>query len=118
MARFNPSELKRKLREAQRRAEQEMKREVDRVNRANNKAVDDYNRKAEVHNKKVIAGHNARLSQHNRRADSHNKKVVADLNRQLQSGTGSVRYTEPEQRLANECTMRSQRSIPESTTPS
>jgi hypothetical protein len=101
MARFNPSEFKRKLREAQRRAEQEIKREIDRVNRANKKAVDDYNRKADAHNRKVTADYNARVKQHNRRADAHNKKVVADLNRQLRSGTGNVRYTETERRLAD-----------------
>jgi hypothetical protein len=101
MARFNPSELKRKLREAQRKAEQEIKREIDRVNRANKKAVDDYNRKVEAHNRKVVADYNARARQHNRRADAHNKKVIADLNRQLRSGTGSIRYTDPERRLAD-----------------
>lgn len=101
MPRFNSNELKRKLREAQRRAEQEMKREINRVNRANKKAVNDYNRKAEAHNKKVVADYNARVRQHNRRADAHNKKVIADLNRQLRSGTGNVRYTEPERRLAD-----------------
>jgi hypothetical protein len=101
MARFNPNEINRKVREAQRRAEQELKREVDRVNRANKKAVDDYNRKAEAHNKKVVAEYNARVRQHNRRADAQNKKVIADLNRQLRSGAGNVRYTEPERRLAD-----------------
>lgn len=101
MARFNPSELKRKLREAQRRAEREIKREVDRVNRANKKAVDDYNRKVKANNRKVITDYNARVRQHNRRADAHNKKVIADLNRQLRSGTGNVQYTEPERRLAD-----------------
>jgi hypothetical protein len=101
MARFNPSEIQRKLREAQRRAEQQLKREVDRVNRANKKAVDDYNRKVEAHNKKVIADHNARVRDRNRRAETHNNKVIADLNRQLRSGSSSVRYTEPERRLAD-----------------
>ena len=79
MARFNANEVNRKMREAQRRAQQKLKREVDRVNRANKKAVDDYNRKVDAHNKKVVADHN-------RRANAHNKKVIADLNRQLQTG--------------------------------
>lgn len=35
MARFDANEFNRRMREAQRRAEQEFKREVDRVNRAN-----------------------------------------------------------------------------------
>lgn len=101
MAKFNPNEFKRKMREAQRRAEQQIKREVDRVNRVNKKAVDDYNRKADAHNKKVIANHNARVREHNRKADAHNKKVIADLNRELRSATSSIRYTEPERRLAD-----------------
>jgi len=101
MPRFNPSQFKRKLREAQRRAEREIKREVDRVNRANKKAVHDYNRKVEAHNRKVVANYNTRAERHNRRANTHNKKVIADLNRQLRSGTGNIRYTEPERRLAD-----------------
>jgi hypothetical protein len=101
MARFNPSEFNRKLRAAQRKAEQETKREIDRVNRANKKAVADYNRKAEAHNRKVVADYNARVRQRNRRADAHNQKVIADLNRQLRSDTSRIRYTEPERRLAD-----------------
>lgn len=101
MARFDANEFRRKVREAQRRAEQQIKREVDRVNRANKKAVDDYNRKVEAHNRKVIADHNAHVRDHNRRADTHNKKVIADLNRQLRSPSSSIRYTEPERRLAD-----------------
>ncbi|MDF1553705.1 MAG: toll/interleukin-1 receptor domain-containing protein [Deferrisomatales bacterium] len=101
MATFNANEFNRKLREAQRRAEQQLKREVDRVNRANKKVVDDYNRKVDAHNKKVIADHNAHVRDHNRKADAHNKKVIADLNRQLRSASSSIRYTEPERRLAD-----------------
>jgi hypothetical protein len=101
MAKFNSNEIKRKMREAQRRAEQQVKREVDRVNRANKKAVDDYNRKVDGHNRKVIADYNARVRNHNRKADAHNKKVIAGLNRQLRSATSSVRYTEPERLLAD-----------------
>lgn len=101
MAKFNPNEFKRKMRDAQRRAERQLKREIDRVNRANKKAVDDHNRKAAAHTRKVVADHNSRVAQHNRKADAHNKKVIADLNRQLRSGTGGVRYSEPERRLAD-----------------
>jgi hypothetical protein len=101
MAKFNPNEFKRKLREAQRRTEQQIKREVDRVNRENKRAVDNYNRKVDAHNKKVIADYNAGVREHNRKADAHNNKVISDLNRQLRSATSSVRYTEPEQRLAD-----------------
>lgn len=101
MARFNPNEFKRKMQEAQRRAEQQIKREVGRVNRAHKKAVEDYNRKAGAHNRKVTADYNARVRQHNRKVDAHNKKIIADLNRQLRSATSSIRYTEPERRLAD-----------------
>lgn len=119
MARFDANEFNRRMREAQRRAEQEFKREVDRVNRANKKAVDDYNRevdrvnrankqavddhnrKAEAHNRKVIDDYNARVRDHNRRADAHNKQVIAELNRQLRSASSSIRYTEPERQLAD-----------------
>ena len=101
MARFNASEIQRKLREAQRRAEQQIKREVDRVNRANKNAVDAYNRKVKAHNKKVVDDYNARVRDRNRRADTHNKQVIAELNRQLRSGSSTIRYTEPERRLAD-----------------
>jgi len=94
-------DINRQLREAQRRAEQEFRREVDRVNRVNRRAVDDYNRKASAHNAKVIAGYNTRVRDYNRKADVHNKQVIADLNRQLRSASSGIRYTEPERRLAD-----------------
>jgi len=101
MAKFNANEFNRKMREAQRKAEQQMKREIDRVNRVNKKAVDDYNRKAEAHNKRVIDDYNSRVRDHNRKADAHNKKVISDINRQLRSATSGVRYTEQERLLAD-----------------
>lgn len=58
MATFNINEFNRKMREAQQKAEQQLKREVDRVNSANKRAVDKYNRKVEAHNKKVVADYN------------------------------------------------------------
>jgi hypothetical protein len=94
-------EINRRMREAQRRAEQEINREIDRVNRANKKAVDDYNRRAEAHNKQVINNYNAGVRDYNRRAEAHNKQVIDDLNRQLRSASSSIRYTEPERRLAD-----------------
>jgi hypothetical protein len=94
-------EINRQLREAQRRAEQEINREIDRVNRANKKVVDDHNRQAEAHNRKVIGDYNARARDHNRRAEAHNKQVITELNRQLRSASSSIQYTEPERRLAD-----------------
>lgn len=101
MAGFNASEFNRKLREAQRRAEQQVKQEIDRVNRANRRAVDEHNRKARAHNQREIADYNRRVKAHNRKADAHNKKVIDDLNRQLRSSTSTVRYTESERALAD-----------------
>ena len=101
MARFNINEFNRKLREAQRKAQQEMKREVDRINRVNKKAVDDYNRKARAHNMKVIDDYNTRARVHNRKADAQNKRVIADINRQLRTATSGARYTPPERELAD-----------------
>lgn len=101
MATFNASEFNRRLREAQRQAQQHLNREIDRVNRANQRAVDDHNRKATAHNQRVIAEHNSRVRDHNRKADAHNRKIVDDLNRQLRSATTGVRYTVAEQRLAD-----------------
>lgn len=94
-------EINRQLREAQRRAEQEINREIDRVNRANKKAVEDYNRKAEAHNRKVVADYNARVNDHNRRAEAHNRQIIADLNRQLRSASSGIQYSEPERQLAD-----------------
>lgn len=101
MAKFNPNELKRKVREAQRKLEQQVKREVDRVNRANKKIIDDHNRKVDVHNRKVISDHNSSIRQHNQKAQAHNRKVIADLNRQLRTTSGPVRYSDSERQLAD-----------------
>src|SRR5699024_10189989 len=101
MATFNPNELKRKLREAQRKAEQQVKREIDRVNRVNKRAVDDYNRKAEAHNKRVIDNLNRDIRQQNQKVATHNRQLIADLHRQLRSTSSTVRYTESERVLAD-----------------
>ncbi|MDT7856979.1 TIR domain-containing protein [Rubrivirga sp. S365] len=112
MAGFNANQFKRQLQQAQRKAEQQMKREVDRynrevrrevdrVNRANQKAVDDYNRKVRTQNQKAVDDYNRKVRSHNQKADAHNKKVIADLNRQLRSPSSSVRYTQPERNLAD-----------------
>jgi hypothetical protein len=108
MARFNPNQIRQKIRQAQRQAEQKLKqqvrqeeqkiqREVDKVNRANKRKVDTHNRGVDAHNRKVISDYNAGV----RRLNARNKQVIADLNRQLRSGSSSVRYTEPEQQLAD-----------------
>lgn len=101
MAKYNPNELKRKIPEAQRKAQQQVKREVDKVNRANKKIVDDHNRKVDAHNRKVISDYNRSVRQQNQKADAHNRKVIADLNRQLRTASSPVRYSEPERQLAD-----------------
>ena len=101
MAKFNLSELNRKMREAQRKAEQQFKREVDRVNRANKKTIDDQNRKVDAHNRKVVAAHNRSVRQHNNKADTHNRRAIADLNRQLRTASNPVRYSDSERQLVD-----------------
>jgi hypothetical protein len=99
------SEFNRRLRAAQRQAEQQMKREIQRVQReidaANKKAVADYNRQVaahnrqvEAHNRRLIADHNRRVDAHNRQAEAHNQKVIKEINRRLAAASQpQVRYT-------------------------
>jgi hypothetical protein len=101
VAKFNASDLARKIREAQRKAQQQMKQEIDRVNRVNKARVDEYNRKVTAHNNKVIANHNAVVKENNRRAVAHNNQVIAELNRRLRAPSSAVRYTESERVLAD-----------------
>lgn len=109
--RFDPNQLNRALREAQRQAEAEARRqlaaynrEVDRVNRENQRRIDEYNRKVEQHNKKVIADHNREVAQYNRHVanvNAYNQNLVSQLNRQLRAATSGPRYTPQEQALAD-----------------
>lgn len=123
MARFNANELKRKLREAERRVVQQVNQKIDQINRANRQAVDSHNRRAAAHNRQVldnldaqlreiernetarrqqgVGRLNAAINDHNRATKSHNRQVVAELNRSLRSTSSTVRYTEPERRLAD-----------------
>ncbi len=100
MARFDP-----------RKAEREMKREIDRVNRENKRRVDAYNRKVDAHNKREVDrvnrenkrrvdAYNRDVAAHNRKADAHNKKVIAEINRQLRAASTGPRYTPSEEALA------------------
>jgi len=123
MAGFNANDFNRRIREAQRKAQQDAarqlrdaqrkieqahkrdveraNREIDRVNRENKRRVDEYNRKAETHNRRLVADQSARVRDHNRKADAHNRQVIAQINRQLRSPTAPVRYTESELGLAD-----------------
>lgn len=95
------AEFNRRVREAQRKAEQQLKREIDRANRENKRLVDAHNRKVDAHNKRVVAQHNAAINTHNRRVSEHNRKVIAELNRSLRSATSPVRYTDSERQLVD-----------------
>ncbi|WP_430317228.1 toll/interleukin-1 receptor domain-containing protein [Pseudomonas nitroreducens] len=95
------AEFNRRVREAQRKAEQQLKREIDRANRENKRLVDAHNRKVDAHNKRVVAQHNAAVNTHNRRVTEHNRKVIAELNRSLRSATSPVRYTDSERQLVD-----------------
>ena len=104
MARINLSQIKQKVKQAEqkrkqqiRQAEQKLKQEVDKVNRENKRRADAHNRKVDAHNKKVISDYNTDI----RKRNTRNKQLLADLNRQLRSGSGGVRYTKPEQKLAD-----------------
>lgn len=105
------SQFERQVREAQRKAQRDLQREIGRVNRANKKAVDDYNRAVERRNereinrvnrenKKAINDYNRKVDQHNREANRHNQKMVDDITRQLTAGTRrTVSYRPSEQVL-------------------
>lgn len=114
--RFNRAQFDQQIRAAQRRAEQdfrrqvdaanrEVQREVDRVNRENKRRVDEHNRKAAQHNQRVVDQFNrdvARVNDHNRRVDAQNGAVIADLSRRLRSaGSQGPRYTDQERGLAD-----------------
>jgi hypothetical protein len=88
-----------------RQVDQHNKREIDRVNRENQRRVDDYNRQVDAHNKREVDRVNRenqrRVDAHNRDVDRHNQKAIDDLNRQLRAGVSGPRYTADEQVLAD-----------------
>lgn len=115
MSSSDRARIERQLREAQRRAEAEWKRQVDQANRENKRRVDAYNREVD----RVNRENQRRIDQHNRKVDQHNKKVVgdynrdvdrvnarnqaviADLNRRLRIAGAGPRYTPAEEALAD-----------------
>jgi hypothetical protein len=106
---FDAAKFNREMRAAQRKAEAQLKREVDRVNRENQRRVDAYNRKVDQHNKKVVTDYNRKVDQHNkkvvadynRQVDASSRSVIADLNRQFKAASSGPRYTTDEQALAD-----------------
>lgn len=92
------SEFNRRLRAAQRQAQQQFNREVRRVERE----VNAQNRKIQAQNEKNVRDYNRAVDQHNRRANAHNQKVIDEINRRLAaSGRQQVRYTPQEQELVD-----------------
>ncbi|ANS32650.1 hypothetical protein R1CP_40350 (plasmid) [Rhodococcus opacus] len=89
--------------EAQRRVNA-YNREVARVERENKRKVDNYNREVARRNQKVVDKYNRQVdavNAANRKADSHNRTVIASLNSQLRSASQGPRYTPAEQELAD-----------------
>jgi hypothetical protein len=117
--RFDPKRIEREIRAAQRRAEAEAtrqidaynrkveahnrkvaadyNREVDRVNRENQRKVDAHNRKVEAHNRKAIADYNRDVD----RVNARNRATIGELNRRLRLASSGPRYTVEEQVLAD-----------------
>lgn len=112
------SEFNRRLRTAQRQAEQQMRRnlqkaqqEVDAHNRrvaaATRRAVAESNRRIDTHNRRVADAnhratddHNRKVDAHNRRARTHNQRVIDDINKRLQAGgRPQVRYSPQDRTL-------------------
>lgn len=79
MATFNQSAFRQQLRNAQRKAEQKIRNEVDRINRENKRAVDSHNRKVEAHNRHVLSSLEAKINDVNQRAEAQNRSVAAQL---------------------------------------
>lgn len=109
---FDPNRFNREMRAAQRKAEQQFKREVNkaerdinreinRVNRENQRRVDAHNRKVEQANTRAIDDYNRKVDAHNRKANAHNQRVIEDINRQLRAASTGPRYTQPEEALAD-----------------
>jgi hypothetical protein len=65
---FDAAKFNRAIRDAQRQAEAQLKREIDRVNRENRQRVAAYNREVERINRE----NQRRVDDHNRKADQHN----------------------------------------------
>jgi TIR domain-containing protein len=78
------------MRAAQRKAEQQFRREAKKAEREINREIDRANR-----------GNQRRVDAHNRKVDRHNKAVIDDLNRQLRAASSGPRYTVAEEALAD-----------------
>lgn len=104
MTKFDANKFRRDLQAAQRKAEAQVKRQVDEINRKNQRTVDDYNRNVRAQNQQVTSQFNRRVDVHNqevRKVNTHNARVVRDLQTRLRSADSGPRYTPAEQALAD-----------------
>lgn len=117
MAQFNASQfqsqmrrLEQRLRNAQRQAEQEARRQVNAINEYNRKVdqhnrevarqIDDYNRRAADHNRRLAQqadAHNRQVVTYNREVDTNNRRTLAAL----RSARSSLTYTPEESALVD-----------------
>jgi hypothetical protein len=95
------SEFNRRMREAQRKAQRAVERQVDQINRANKKAVDDYNRRVLAEARRVDQNNKRVINEHNRQIDTvnkHNEQAFRSL-AAAASHPRPVTYTVQERRL-------------------
>ncbi|MFD3519272.1 toll/interleukin-1 receptor domain-containing protein [Streptomyces sp. NPDC058653] len=92
----------REMKAAQRKAEQQMQRELKRAADQANREIDQHNRKVEKKNRQAVAEYNRKVDAHNRAADRHNRQEVSRVNRELRKAASqpTVSYTESERQLA------------------
>jgi TIR domain-containing protein len=92
---FNSGEFRRRLRAAQRQAEQQVRREVNRFNRE----LQSDARRVDRHNQRTVNDYNRRVDAANR----HNQQVVSRLNQQLVAASRPrvVSYTVEERQLVD-----------------
>jgi TIR domain len=105
---FDANAFNRQIRAAQRKAEQDFKRQVSNLERDINaqmrKANADLGREIDRVNQRnvqEVANYNRRVDANNRAADRNNKQVVAEMNRRLRNASSPVRYTPEERVLAD-----------------
>lgn len=94
MAKFNPNTYKRQIKDAQRKAEQQVRREIDKAARAVKVAVDEHNRKAVTRYRQVVNTFDTQSRQ-------RKSQIIADLRRQLRLSNSPIRYNQSERQLAD-----------------
>ena len=112
--------MENQLRQAQRQAEAQLKRQIDQYNREvdqhnrnverarreQQRQIDDHNRRAEAHNRQVLEAHNRgvqRVNAHNAQVDAQKNAAINELGRRLAISSSAPQpvYTVQEQALAD-----------------